>query len=141
VRFTTGTPSRRPASSVLQARPAGIGTRTNVATGDPDPKHISISYVERLYLTMRMSMRRFTRLTNAFSKKVENHIAAVALCFMYYSFGRVHQTLRVTPPMEVGVRIMSGASLRLQGCSTDAPIAKHMVKCGGTRRLSSRQVL
>jgi hypothetical protein len=103
VRFTTGTPSRRPASSVLQARPAGIGTRTNVATGDPDPKHISISYVERLYLTMRMSMRRFTRLTNAFSKKVENHIAAVALCFMYYSFGRVHQTLRVTPPMEVGV--------------------------------------
>ena len=69
----------------------------------PDPKHISTSYVERQNLTMRMSMRRFTRLTNAFSKKVENHAAAIALYFMYYNFGRVHQTLRVTPAMEAGV--------------------------------------
>jgi hypothetical protein len=72
-------------------------------TGSPDPKHISTSYVERQNLTMRMSRRRFTRLTNAFSKKVENHAAAVALYFMYYNFRPVHQTLRVTPAMEAGV--------------------------------------
>ena len=60
-------------------------------------------YVERQNLTMRMSMRRFTRLTNAFSKKLENHAAMVALYFMYYNFGRVHQTLRVTPAMEAGL--------------------------------------
>jgi hypothetical protein len=71
--------------------------------GAPDARHISTSYVERQNLTMRMSMRRFTRLTNAFSKNVENHAAAVALYFMYYNFGRVHQTLRVTPAMEAGV--------------------------------------
>ena len=72
-------------------------------TGNPDPKHISTSYVERQNLTMRMSMRRFTRLTNAFSKKLENHAALVALYFMYYNFGRVHQTLRVTPAMQAGI--------------------------------------
>lgn len=80
-----------------------IGTRCEVMQGNPDPKHISTSYAERQNLSMRMSMRRFTRLTNAFSKKVENHIAAVAVYFMYYNFGRVHQTLRVTPAMEAGV--------------------------------------
>jgi IS1 family transposase len=74
-----------------------------VIAGSPDPKHISTSYVERQNLTMRMSMRRFTRLTNAFSKKVENHAAAVALYFMFYNFARVHQTLRVTPAMEAGL--------------------------------------
>jgi hypothetical protein len=64
---------------------------------------ISTSFVERQNLTMRMNMRRFTRLTNAFNKKVENHAAAVALHYMYYNFCRVHQTLRVTPAMEAGV--------------------------------------
>jgi IS1 family transposase len=72
-------------------------------TGKPDPKHISTSFVERQNLSMRMSMRRFTRLTNAFSKKVENHAYQVALHFMYYNFARIHQTLRCTPAMEAGV--------------------------------------
>lgn len=71
--------------------------------GNPDEKLVSTSYAERQNLTMRMSMRRFTRLTNGFSKKIENLEAAVALYFMYYNFCRVHQTLRVTPAMEVGV--------------------------------------
>lgn len=80
-----------------------VGTETIVKAGKPDPRHISTSYVERQNLTMRMSMRRFTRLTNAFSKKVANHEAAVALHFMYYNFCRVHKTLRVTPAMEAGL--------------------------------------
>jgi IS1 family transposase len=80
-----------------------LGMTSAVISGDPNPKHISTSYVERQNLTMRMSMRRFTRLTNAFSKKIENHAAAVALYFMYYNFARVHQTIRVTPAMEAGV--------------------------------------
>jgi IS1 family transposase len=71
--------------------------------GDPETEHISTSYVERSNLSMRMSMRRFARLTNAFSKKIDNHIAALSLYFMYYNFCRVHQTLRVTPAMEAGV--------------------------------------
>jgi IS1 family transposase len=80
-----------------------IGIACNTVTGAPDPKHISTSFVERQNLTMRMSMRRFTRLTNAFSKKLENHMAAIALHFMHDNFARVHQTLRVTPAMEAGV--------------------------------------
>lgn len=71
--------------------------------GDPDLKEVSTSYVERQNLTMRMGMRRFTRLTNGFSKKVENLSHAVALHFMYYNFGRIHKTLRVTPAMEAGI--------------------------------------
>jgi IS1 family transposase len=74
-----------------------------VVSGNPDPKHVSTSFVERQNLSMRMSIRRFTRLTNAFSKKIENHAAAVAIWFMYYNFCRVHQTLRVTPAMEAGL--------------------------------------
>ena len=80
-----------------------IGSRTQRIAGNPDPKHVSTSYVERQNLTMRMHMRRFTRLTNAFSKKLENHVAAVSLHFMYYNFVRIHQTLRVTPAMAAGV--------------------------------------
>jgi hypothetical protein len=92
-----------------------LGCKADVVTGQPDPKHISTSYVERQNLTMRMSIRRFTRLTNAFSKKIENHAAAVALYFMYYNFGRVHQTLRVTPAMEAGVSDPFGASRKSSG--------------------------
>lgn len=80
-----------------------IGTETVMVTGNPDPKHISTSYVERQNLTMRMSMRRFTRLTNAHSKKLANHEAAIALHYMHYNFCRIHQTLRVTPAMEAGL--------------------------------------
>lgn len=80
-----------------------IGCRTANITGNPDPKHISTSFIERQNLTMRMGMRRFTRLTNGFSKKVENHGHAVALHFMHYNFCRIHKTLRVTPAMEAGL--------------------------------------
>ena len=80
-----------------------IGCKTAVVTGNPDPDHISTSFVERSNLSMRMGMRRFTRLTNGFSKKLENHGHMVALYFMHYNFCRVHKTLRVTPAMEAGL--------------------------------------
>lgn len=80
-----------------------VGCERKEVTGKPDPKHISTSYIERQNLTVRMHNRRFTRLTNAFSKRLEHHIAAVSLHFMYYNFVRIHQTLRVTPAMAAGV--------------------------------------
>jgi len=80
-----------------------IGTESHVVIGRPEREHISTSYVERQNLTMRMSMRRFTRLTNAFSKKLENHLHMLAIYFMFYNFCRVHKTLRVTPAMESGL--------------------------------------
>ena len=83
--------------------PVCNGTMTTKVNGNPDPHDVSTSYVERQNLTMRMSMRRFTRLTNAFSKKIENLGYAVALHFMYYNFCRIHQSLRITPAMAAGV--------------------------------------
>jgi hypothetical protein len=80
-----------------------ISSSVEVIKGRPDSGHISTSYVERQNLTVRMSMRRFRRLTNAFSKKVENNIHAVALHFMHYNFCNLHKTLRVTPAMEAGI--------------------------------------
>ena len=83
--------------------PQVIGVELSTISGMPDAQHISTSFVERQNLTMRMCMRRFTRLTNGFSKKIENMMHAVALNFMYYNFCRIHQTLRVTPAMEAGI--------------------------------------
>lgn len=79
------------------------GCKKENRIGDPDPKHVSTSYVERQNLTMRMSMRRFTRLTNGFSKKLENHVAAIAIHCCYFNFVRIHQSLRTSPAMAAGV--------------------------------------
>lgn len=83
--------------------PQGVGSRKMRITGDPDSKHVSTSYVERANLTMRVSMRRFTQLTNAFSKKLENHCAMIALYTLWYNFVRQHKTLRVSPAMAAGI--------------------------------------
>jgi IS1 family transposase len=83
--------------------PQIIGTETECCTGNPDPKHISTSFAERSNLSIRMGLRRFTRLTNAFSKKVENHVHALSIYFMHYNFCRIHQTLRTSPAQAAGV--------------------------------------
>jgi IS1 family transposase len=93
----TGTPEQRYSPAVC------LGCVRRAIAGNPLEGNISTSYVERANLTMRMGMRRFTRLTNGFSKKIDNHRAAIALHFMHYNFCRVHQTLRVTPAMAAGV--------------------------------------
>jgi IS1 family transposase len=83
--------------------PICLGADKTEVRGRPAAEHISTSYVERQNLSMRMGMRRFTRLTNAFSKKLENHMHALSIYFMHYNFVRIHQTLRVTPAMAAGV--------------------------------------
>jgi IS1 family transposase len=91
-------------SAAVRYSPAKfISAKRAIVTGDPNPRHISTSYVERSNLTMRMHMRRFTRLTNGFSKKLEMHGHNIALHFAYYNFCKIHQTLRVTPAMEAGI--------------------------------------
>lgn len=80
-----------------------LGTQRIEVIGTPDPAHVSTSYVERQNLNMGMNMLCFTRLTNAFSKKLDNHVAMIALFHMHYNFARIHQTLRVTPAMEAGI--------------------------------------
>ena len=83
--------------------PKCIGTQTDIIKGNPDPSYINTSFAERQNLTMRMSLRRFRRLTNAFSKKFENHCHALALYFFWYNFCRVHKTLGVTPAVGAGI--------------------------------------
>jgi len=98
-----GTTVEESGASVRYSPARCLGTETKVKIGNPDPKHINTSYIERQNLTMRMQMRRYTRLTNAFSKSLTNHIHSVNLFYMWYNFARVHQTLRVTPAMEAGI--------------------------------------
>jgi IS1 family transposase len=96
-----GAPSDEDMRRYSQAR--CIGCDLKVVSGNPDPKYVSTSYVERHHLTMRMSMRRFTKLTNAFSKKIQNHAAMVAIHTVHYNFARIHKTLRITPSMAAGL--------------------------------------
>jgi IS1 family transposase len=105
------------------SQPVCTGTEKRVQSGDPDPSLISTSYVERQNLTMRMGMRRFTRLTNAFSKKVENIASAVALHFSYYNLCRVHLTLKETPAMAAGLTDHAWTLTELAGLLDTPPIS------------------
>jgi IS1 family transposase len=102
------------------------GTHKHRIEGNPDSRHVSTSFAERQNLTMRMSIRRFTRLTNAFSKKLENHALSVALHYFNYNFCRIHKTLRVTPAMAAGVvdRVMDMNDLATMIAAQEAPVAK-----------------
>jgi len=102
------------------------GIRKTRVTGDPDRRHVSTSYVERQNLTMRMSMRRFTRLTNGFSKKLDNHMHALALYFAFYNLVRVHKTLKVTPAMAAGItdRLWSLEDIAERIEARQTPVAK-----------------
>jgi hypothetical protein len=111
-----------------------IGARKTRIEGNPDPKHVSTSFAERQNLTMRMHMRRFTRLTNAFSKKVENHAYAVALHMMYYNFVRIHGKTRMSPAMAAGVsdRLWEiGDIVALVEANDEAPKKRGPYKKGG----------
>jgi IS1 family transposase len=98
-----GEPASLPEAARRYSPSECVGTRTESITGNPDPKHVSTSYVERANFTMQMAMRRFTRLTNAFSKKLENHAHMVALNALWYNFVRIHKTLRTSPAMAAGI--------------------------------------
>jgi IS1 family transposase len=110
-----GTPPAEPEAARRYSPSDCIGTRKRAVTGNPDPRHVSTSYVEHQNLTMRMAIRRFARLTNAFSKKIENHAHSVAIHFMHYNFVRIHQSLRVTPAMAAGVTIKLWSLMDLVG--------------------------
>jgi IS1 family transposase len=106
--------------------PVCNGAHKHKIEGSPDARHVSTSYVERQNLTMRMSIRRFTRLTNAFSKKVENHRLSVALHYMHYNFCRIHKSLRVTPAMAAGVtdRVWDVSDIAALIAAQENPVAK-----------------
>jgi hypothetical protein len=103
-----------------------IGARKTRMEGNPAPKHVSTSYAERQNLTLGMQARRFTRLTNAFSKKLENHALAVALHYMHHNFCRIHKTLRVTPAMAAGVtdRLWTAADIAELVEAAEPPVSK-----------------
>lgn len=101
-----------------------VSSEKRVMSGNPDAEHVSTSYVERQNLTMRMGMRRFTRLTNGFSKKIDNLAHAVALHFMHYNFIRIHKTLKVTPAMEAGVTDKLWSMIDVVGLIDDKEVMK-----------------
>src|SRR4051812_24617014 len=98
-----GQPATAPEAHRRYSPTPMVRSKREAIIGNPDMEHASTSFVERANLTMRMGMRRFTRLTNGFSKKAENHVHAVSLHFMHYNFARIHKTLRITPAMAAGV--------------------------------------